>query len=138
MELSDQVHGRLQERAGEDQGADPNRERGEGSRHGSKTLQGVVHSTFAATEDVRPGAIREVLRRAGEGETVTQQDRAEKRVAREGDYTKLAKDLERSEPGKRAQHYQKGRKKNLSRARRRVDRELEKVKPCNLLEQENQ
>lgn len=53
-----------------------------------------------------------------------QLDKAEKHVATEGDYTKLAKDLERSEPGKRAQHYQKGRKKNLSRARRRVDKEL--------------
>lgn len=51
-----------------------------------------------------------------------QADKAKKRVAREGEYTKLAKDLERSEPGKRAQHYQKGRKKNLSRARRRLDK----------------
>lgn len=52
---------------------------------------------------------------------MTQKDRARKAEAREGGYTQVAKALERSEPGKRAQHYRKGRKRNLSRARRRVD-----------------
>lgn len=56
---------------------------------------------------------------------MSQRARAEKRVTFEGDRTQLAKALQRSEPGKRAQHYRKGRKRNLSRARRRVDRALE-------------
>jgi hypothetical protein len=53
---------------------------------------------------------------------MSQRSRAEKSVAFEGDRTQLAKGLQRSEPGRRAQHYRKGRKRNLSRARRHLDR----------------
>lgn len=53
---------------------------------------------------------------------MSQRDRTIARAVIEGDYTKLAKALQRSEPGRRVQHYRKGRKRNLSRARRRVDR----------------
>jgi hypothetical protein len=55
----------------------------------------------------------------------TQHDKAQKAVAREGEFTQFAKALghgRNAEKTKRTQHYRKGRKKNLSRARRRLDR----------------
>ena len=54
----------------------------------------------------------------------SQLSRAQQSVAKEGGYTQLAKALGRgpnAEDTKRTQHYRKGRKKNLSRARRRLD-----------------
>jgi len=55
---------------------------------------------------------------------VSQRDRAEKRVAVEGMYADFAAALSRTEPCRRTRNYRRGRKKNLSRARRRLDREV--------------
>ncbi len=56
-----------------------------------------------------------------------QLSKTEKRLMAEGEGTGKAKAIQRQEPGKRAQHYRKGRKRNLSRARRRVDKVLEET-----------
>lgn len=55
-----------------------------------------------------------------------QTDKAKKAVKREGTRTQFAKGLTREEPAKRSRHYRKGAKGNLSRARRRLDKEVSK------------
>lgn len=56
------------------------------------------------------------------GNQMSQEDKAKKAVKREGWFTQFAAALSREEPCKRTQHYRKGRKTNLSRARRRQDK----------------
>lgn len=58
---------------------------------------------------------------------MSQQDRAEKRVAVEGEFTGFAAALSRTEPCRRTRNYRRGRKKNLSRARRRLDKRVVEI-----------